>query len=148
MANPTELSLEELFSNIQKDFQIDETDLGKEAVRTSDLFIKYIRMYSEQKLRLQLMENQKRKLYQKKYDYYSGNGTPEEYKERPFDLKLKTVAGIQKHIETDPEVVSLDDKILFQNQKVEVLQECLKTIKSRGYEIKTALDHQKFLNGY
>jgi len=141
------MTLDELYSEISKDFDIDVTDLTREAAKGSSLFVKYIRLYSDESIKYELMENKRKELIIKKRDYYSGNGTPEEYKAKPFSLKLRTDTAINKYIESDPEVILYDQKVLIQKQRVSILKECMEEIRRRSFTIKNILDHQKFING-
>lgn len=141
------MTIDELYDNIAKDFTIDVTDLIKESVKGADLFVKYIKLFSEESLKFELMDNKKKELLIRKRDYYSGNGTPEEYKERPFSLKLRSDTAINKYIDSDPEVIQYDQKMLIQKQKVSILKECVEETKRRGYAIKNIIDYTKFING-
>lgn len=139
--------LQELYTAIATDFPVDNTDLGNESARTSDLFIKYIRLYSDENLRLSKLANSRKNIVAEKRQYYSGNASPEVYKEKPFEQRIKTENVLQKYIEEDADIIAYDENIIVQKQKVEILQECLKEIRSRGYAIKAAIEYLKFING-
>ena len=79
--------------------------------------------------------------------YYSGQATADVYKEKPFDLKLKTKAGIDKHVNTDPEVVQLEQRIEYINILLEGLNHILEQIKWRNQSIKNAIDWARFTSG-
>lgn len=141
------MTLDELYTEIAKDFEIDVTDLTREAAKGSSLFVKYIRLFSDESIKAELMENKRKELIIKKRDYYSGNAPAEEYKLKPFSLKLRTDTAINKYIESDPDVIVYDQKVLIQRQRVSILKECMDTIKRRSFDIKNILDHLKFING-
>jgi len=83
-----------------------------------------------------------------KRDYYSGNAHPEIYKEKPWNGNTpKTEGGMQKLLESDLDLIAYDEGLIVQKQKVHILTECHKEIQRRGFAIKTALDHHKFMNG-
>lgn len=141
-------TLDEIFLEITNDFKIDPTNLGGEALRTStNLFPKYIREYSQAKLKVELLENQKKNLLASRRRYYSGDATPEEYQKNPFNLKIKSEAIMRQYLENDPLIVKSDEKILIEQQKVEIYYGCLEEIKRRGYAIKSGIDMLKFENG-
>ena len=79
--------------------------------------------------------------------YYSGQATSDEYKEKPFDLKLKTKAGIDKHVNTDPAVVQIEQKIEYINILLEGLNHILEQVKWRNQSIKNAIDWIRFTSG-
>lgn len=140
--------MEELYTMIAEDFPIDRGNLGDEAIKTTKLFSKYIRFWSEEKLILEQLKNNKKALCIAKREYYSGAAPAEVYKEKPFDLRLKTEAMIQKYVDCDPDITKYDERIILQENKVEVLDNCLKEVKNRGYSIKNAIDMVKFEAGY
>ena len=141
------MKLEELYEMLSTDFTWDETDLGKEAARTSDLFIKYIKLWSDQNLKLEQLENQFQGLVRSKREYYSGNAPASVYKAKPFDTRVKTDAGIQRYIDGDEDIITAKEKIIVQQQKVKVLEACLDEVKKRGFAISKAIDYYKFING-
>jgi hypothetical protein len=142
------LTLDEIFTDITNDFKIDPTNLGGEALRTSTgLFPKYIKEYSQCKLRVELLENQKKNILASRRRYYSGDATPEEYQKNPFNLKIKNESVMKQYLENDPDIVKADEKILIEQQKVEIFYGCLEEIKRRGYSIKVAVDMTKFEAG-
>ena len=79
--------------------------------------------------------------------YYSGQANPKDYKDKPFDLKLKTKAGVEKHVNTDPEVVDLLKKIEYMDILLEGANHILEQIKWRNSSIKSAIDWARFTSG-
>jgi hypothetical protein len=142
------MKLSELYEMIAEDFPVDKTNLGDESLKTAKMFSKYIRIWSEEKLILEKLKNNRKSLCTTKREYYSGAAPASVYKEKPFDLKLKTDTIIQKYVDSDPDVTKYDEQIIIQMNKVEVLDNCLKEIKTRGYSIKNAIDMLKFEAGY
>lgn len=141
------MTLDEIFSDIVKDFKIDQLDLGGEAVRSSDIFCKYIKLYSESKLKVELLQNQQKHILASRRKYYSGDATPEEYQKSPFGLKIKNETTMKQYLENDAEVIKSNEKILIEQQKTEIFYGCLDELKRRGYAIKTAVDMRKFEAG-
>lgn len=141
------MKLDELYTHIANDFVIEETEIGRESIKSGNLFIKYSRLWTEEKLKLEQLLNMKAGLINEKREYYSGNAPAEVYKEKPFDIRLKTDSGIMKYVEADPEVIKYNDRIVIQGAKVDLLTECMKELKNRNYQLKVALDDLKFKNG-
>lgn len=140
--------LTELYTEIANDFPINNTDLGNEATKSTTLWIKYIKLWSDENLRMEKLQSGRSTLIALKREYYSGNASPEIYKANPFNGKSpKTEGGLQKLIENDTDVIAYDESLIVQKQKVEVLVSCLDECKRRGYAIRAAIDYTKFING-
>ena len=142
------MKLDDLFKEIAVDFKIDEENLGHETIKTSDLFIKYIKYYTAAKLEVDLMDNNRKNLVSIKRDYYSGNAPPEVYKDKPFDQKVKNETTMKHFLDNDPDIVLFDRNIIIATQQIEVLAACMDEIKRRGYALKSAIDYNKFLMGH
>jgi len=140
------MKLEEIYTQLSHDFPI-TGDLGQESLRTADLFVKYIKLYNDEKLRYEAMDGKRKILYNKLRDYYSGHADPSVYKEKPFDIKIKTEQGLQRYIEADPDMQKFDEQVIIQKQKVFVLENCLNEVHRRGYSIRASIDHAKFQSG-
>jgi len=140
------LKLSELEDMLEKDLKWDLSDLAREACKSSDLFVKYIKLWSNEKLTKELMENNFEVLLQEKRDYYSGNASAAVYKAKPFGVKLRA-SDVNKYMAGDVEIVRGREKILIQEQKVEILSAVLKEIDRRGYAIKNAIDYTKYMAG-
>lgn len=141
------MKLEELYDEICKDFVIDETDLIGESVKSPKLFCKYIKLYSDNKMRLELLENKRKDLISKRREYYSGNASAEVYKAKPFNNIIKSEVVMQKYLDNDEEVVKYDENLIIQREKVKILESCMKEINNRNYQIKNIVDMTKFLGG-
>ena len=51
------------------------------------------------------------------------------------------------YMDADEDIIKLSLKIGVQQEKIELLESIIKTLINRGYNIKTALDWQRFING-
>lgn len=141
------MTLEEIYEHIRQDFPVDQTDLVNESVKNTTLFSKYIILWSTERNIYDKLMLSRKELYNKKMEYYSGNASPEEYKKKPFNLKLKTEAVKMSYVESDEDVIKFNRAIVTQEIKVDVLEHCLKEIKNRGYQVKNIIDYTKFING-
>ena len=64
----------------------------------------------------------------------------------PFDLNiLKT--DIDKFLDSDDDLIVLNDKILFLKEKVNYLETTLKMISNRQWLIREAIDWVKYTHG-
>jgi len=140
------LKIEDIMDEAEKYFQIDETNLAKEALETPKIYGKLLRIRTNESMLLQRYKYQIKKLYQEKRDYYLGRADPEVYKSKPFDLKILK-SEVDSYIEADEEINDLNLKIEVQTEKLTYLDNALKQIANRGFMIKAALDYQKLVNG-
>ena len=142
------MKIEDLHTEIARDFKIDEQNLGSESIRVSaNLFVKYIRLLSETKKEVELMMNKRKLLIAKRREYYSGQASADVYKKEPFDTIIKSETIMQKYLDNDKYIVAFDAQIIESNQKLELLEACVAEIKTLGFSIKSAIDWQKFING-
>jgi hypothetical protein len=141
------LTHEELLSMWEEDAPIDKTALDSAATDAPRLHHKYLTMLMDLKARKIAINHKLEGLKKEKELYYSGQATADDYKEKPFDLKLKTKAGVDKHVNTDPEVVAIEQKIEYINILLEGLNHILEQIKWRNQSIKNAIDWVRFTSG-
>lgn len=141
--------LDELLDMWAKDSVIDRTELGDESIKIPQLHSKYFKMYSEERLRLKSMMQDYKVLYRVLVEYYNGTLSEEEMEEyglEPNPLKiLKNEINI--HIEANKQIQQADWKIKLQEEKVDFLESIIKSLSTRGYQIKAAVDWVKFTQG-
>jgi hypothetical protein len=70
------------------------------------------------------------------------------YKELPFDLKLTTKEEITLFLEADDDLQKLGLKIEYINQILSYLDNILKMVSNRTYQIKNAIEWQRFKGGF
>ena len=126
--------------------EIDNTELDKESLRTPQLHNKYLIKYSNEKVILHKMYCDMKIQKRDKWLYYTGKLSEEELKEKnwePFDLViLKT--DVDKFINADNDILSLEIKIKLQEEIVHYLESVVKIISNRQWNIRAALDWIKF----
>ena len=72
--------------------------------------------------------------------YYKGKAPSQIYKEMPFDLKLTTKEEIWMFIDADEEIRKLRYKIDYMDQVLYFLENVLKQINTRNFQIKNAIE--------
>ena len=138
---------EELLAQWEEDANINKTSLDDEALNIPKLHHKYLSIFMKLKSRKVALDHQLEELRKDKELYYNGQATADVYKERPFDLKLKTKSGVEKHVNTDPEVRKLLQKMEYNSILLEGCQYILEQIKWRNSSIKSAIDWARFTSG-
>ena len=69
------------------------------------------------------------------------------YKKNPFPIELKTKAEVDTFIDADEESKELKGKVDYYETVVEYLQEVVKSISNRSFQIKNAIEWRKFEAG-
>jgi hypothetical protein len=143
------MKIEDIISLWDQDSKIDPTELGSEALNISRLHSKYMNILSEERLRLRKLESDMKILKRDKYEMYS-MGPTKEHKDMGWEMPARGMIlkqDIPIYMDSDKEIVNLSLKIGMQQEKVEMLDSIIRSIMSRGYQLKTALDHLKFTMG-
>ena len=142
------------FEDIQKswtsDCSIDDTELAKESVRIPQLHNKYLILYSNEKLRFKEIKFLFSGLIKRKRDYYSGRMSAEELEDadwEPFRIKLLK-ADVQEYIDADENVIESKKLLALHEEKVDYLESVVKSLTTRGYLIKNAIDWKRFTEGH
>jgi hypothetical protein len=140
------MNLEEIRDAIASDLKIDRFNLVDEASRTPQLFSKYLSIYMEEKMKLRKLKRKSYELYVDRREFYLGHKTHDKYVEEPWD---KTVLrqDVSIYLDADSKVQDLNDRIVFQEAIVDMLERTLKEINNRNYTIKSMIDVIRFESG-
>ncbi len=140
------MTLEELQDQASKDLAIDDTQLDIESLSTPTLHSKYLKIYSTYALMLKKEEGDYSKLHIKKWLFYTGKASPEEYKDNDFQLKVLR-QDVDKFIDADDLIIKQRQKIEYLKQICKFCEDTLKQINNRGFQIKNAIDWRRFTEG-
>ena len=143
------MKLEDIQLLWEKDCQIDRTELGEESLKVSQLHSKYFKIFSTERMQLKKFEKEYKELYKVKFEYYNGILSFSDLKERgwePFSLKVLK-SDLHIYVDSDKEIQHFQLKIDFQKEKIDFLENIIKSINTRGYQLKTAVDWERFKVG-
>jgi hypothetical protein len=143
------MKLEEIYEQWKKDAEIDITELGNEAIKIAKLHHKYYQILSSERLLLKSQEAEMKKLKLDKYEFFT-QGPNEETEEKGWKLPAKGLilkADIPMYMDADSDIIKLSLKIGLQQEKIELLESIIRTLMNRGYNVKAAIDFQKFISG-
>jgi len=141
------ISHETLLEMWEADAPIDKSNLDRESVDIPKLHHKYLSILMEIKSKKIAFNHKLENIKKEKELYYSGQSTADVYKDKPFDTRLKTKAGIEKHVNTDPEVVTILQKIEYMDVLLEGVNHIMESIKWRNQNIKSTIDWVRFTSG-
>ena len=142
------MTLSEIQEQVRKELKINDLELDIESLRIPSLHSKYLQLLTEHSLLLKKTQGEFAVLKRNKWIYYTGKAPEEVYKEKgDFPLKLKTKDEERTFIEADEEVRELKGKLEYYETVVDYLQEVVKSISNRSFQIKNAIEWRKFEAG-
>ena len=72
----------------------------------------------------------------------------ETYVEEPFPYKVREKDAIQRHLDADDRMNKIDMKIKYYDTMLKFLEEIIRAVSNRTYQIKNAIEWNKFQAGY
>lgn len=144
------IDLDQLQRMWQEDSKIDDINLDKESVNVPNLHAKYLTMLSTAKLNLQKERSDYYKLRRFKWRYYRGELSQNELNDLGWDqyLGAKPLKNeMDEQLDGDFDLIKKKDRIVYWETIVDVLERILRSIASRGWDIKNAIEWHKFTNG-
>lgn len=140
------MKLEEIEEEIAQDSIIDINALSTESLKIPVLASKYRRYYIiESKILIQA-QTRLTELEQALFNYYNGDGTDEQYKQRPLN-KIPLKGNIDKCIKSDKMYLELYEKVKNQELKVYAVNDFMKSLNQRSFDIRNAVEWEKMKNG-
>ena len=144
------MKLSDIQSEWAKDSKINDIELGSEAIKVPILHSKYLSYLSNVKLSLRKSESDYYKLRRVKYRYYRGELTKMElqnlgWEQYQGNKPLKN--EMEEFLQCDDQLNTLTDKVEYYKTVVFTLEQILRSINSRTWDIKSAIEWNKFTNG-
>ena len=141
------MTLDELKAQVQKDLPVlNDERLDTESLRNQELYSKYLDYKTNFELLLHRSKGEYKVLYREKWEYYGGKADAKVYVTKPFDLKVLK-SDLSVYIESDDEIIQCEHKVAYLETVVKYIDGVLKSINSRGWDIKNAIDWRKFEAG-
>ena len=141
------MTLDDLKEQVKNDLAIlNDERLDTESFKNQELYSKYLDHKTNFELLLYRAKGDYKVLYREKWEYYGGKADAKVYATKPFDLKvLKTDLSI--YIESDEDIIKIEHKISYLDTVIKYLDGVLKSIASRGWDIKNAISWRQFESG-
>lgn len=143
------MKLEEIQQLWEKDCEIDRAELGEESLKIAQLHSKYFKLFSAERLLYKKLEKDIKILQKVKFEYYNGILSHDELKERgwdPFSLKVLK-SDLHIYLDGDVDIHNAQLKLEYQKEKIDFLENVIKALNNRNFQIKNAIDWAKFMNG-
>jgi hypothetical protein len=143
------MNIEEIYEMWKTDGELDTINISKESANIPKLHNKYYMIYVQEGLKLKKMRTDYKKLKLTKEQYYNGELDIEELREygwKPQPLKILR-QDIPTYLDADDEIITISLKIGLLESKVDYLENIIKMIHNRGFQIKSIVDWEKFRTG-
>ena len=141
------IDLEGIQEMWKKDSNIDPDNLHTESLNIPVLHAKYFEMYNTILLLRKKAEQQRKNIRHERYEYYSGKADPDVYIENPFPKKIRDKDTMQKYLDADERLSTVSLKIEYYDTMLKFIEEILKQITNRTYQIKNAIEFMRFTSG-
>jgi len=140
------MKIEDIKDMLEKDRSIDHTQLDTESLKIPEQAVKYQQMAYDEAVTLRYLEREYNIMKLNRWMYYMGKSSDEEYEKEPFDHKVLK-SDVNTFLEADSKLCNLQDRIILQTEKLKLVVEAGKVMQNKSFNIKNALDHQKFMGG-
>ena len=142
------MNLEKIQEMWEKDSQINPDNLHDESLKIPQLQSKYYTLYNT----ITLLREKSRESYNRvrleRHNYYTGKAPAEVYVEDPFPYKVRDKEALHRYMEADEKLNSIDLKIRYYDVMLKFLEEIIKTVANRTFQIKNAIEWHKFQAGF
>jgi hypothetical protein len=144
------MKLSDLQESWAEDCKIDELNLGRESARTPNLHAKYLNYLTSSKLNLRKAESDYYNTRRLKYRYYRGELTSAELAEYEWDQwqgnkPLKN--EMDEFLSCDKDLITLEDKVEYFKTVLYQLEQIIRSLNSRTWDIKNCIEWNKFTSG-
>ena len=142
------MNLEQIQEMWERDSQIDPDNLHDESLKIPQLHSKYYTLYNT----ITLLREKARETYNRvrleRYNYYTGKAPAEVYAEEPFPYKVRDKEALQRYLDADEKLNKVDLKIRYYDVQLKFLEEIIKNVSNRTYQIRNAIEWNEFQAGY
>ena len=141
------IDLETLQGMWNEDSKIDPDNLHTESLNIPVLHSKYYDIYNTLMLLRKKAEQQRKNIRHERYEYFSGKADPEVYIDNTFPKKIRDKETMQKYLDADTKLSGVSLKIEYYEVMLRFIEEILKQITNRTYQIKNAIEFMRFSSG-
>ena len=142
------MNLEQIQEMWERDAVIDPDNLHDESLKIPQLHSKYYTIYNTISLLRKKAKDQQSKTKLERYNYYTGKAPAEVYINEPFAYKVREKDAIQRHLDADDRLSKINMKIEYYDLMLKFLEEIIRNISGRTYQIKNAIEWNRFQAGF
>jgi len=143
------MNIEDIVTEWKEDAKYDRLELGEEALRCSNLHSKYMEIYyKEQSIRIKL-QNDLNIIRKERWEYWNGKLDEKTIRDKGWEPQPLTIlkSDITIYLETDEYVSRLNMRVQLQEEKIKIVDQIIKHIANRGFNIKSAIAYEQFKSG-
>ena len=142
------MDLDKIQEMWERDAVIDPDNLHDESLKIPQLHSKYYTIYNTVTLLREKARTNYNTIRLERYNYYSGKAPAEVYAEDPFPYKVRDKDALQRHMEADERLTAADLKIRYYDTTLKFLEEIIKIVSNRTFQIKNSIEWHKFQAGF
>ena len=142
------MNLEKIQEMWERDSHIDPDNLHDESLKIPQLHSKYYTIYNTITLLREKARDSYNRVRLERYNYYTGKAPAEVYAAEPFPYKVREKDAIQRHMDADEKLNKVNMKIKYYDTTLKYLEEIIRIISNRTYQIKNAIEWNKFQSGF
>jgi hypothetical protein len=141
------IDLEKIQEMWEKDSNIDIDNLHTESLKIPILHSKYFDIYNTIVLLRKKAEQQRKNIRHERYEYYSGKSDPDVYVNNPFPKRIRDKDTMQKYLDADDKLSKISLKIDYYETMLSYIEDIIKMIHNRTYQIKNSIEYMRFQSG-
>lgn len=141
------INLDEIQDMWRRDSKLDPDNLHLESLKIPGLHSKYYDLYNQLKLLRVKAEAEFAEVKLERHRYYTGKAPQEVYVAEPFPYKVRDKESLKQYLDADSKIQEKHLKIKYYEIMLSFLEEVIKTISNRTYQIKNAIEWQRFIAG-
>ena len=142
------LSLETIQEMWEKDSKMNQDELDTESLKIPQLHARYYNLYNT----ILLMRKRDEAVYTSclldRRKYYTGKATADIYAQEPFPYKVRDKDDLKLYLDSDEKLSKVKLKIEYYDTMLKYLEEILRQVSNRTYQIKNAIEWRRFSSGY
>ena len=142
------MDLEKIQELWKEDSIIDPDDLHNESLKIPVLHSKYYTIYNTIMLLREKAHETYRRVKLERHNYYSGKASAEVYVEEPFPYKVRDKEALQRYMDADERLNKIELKIRYYDIMLKFLEEIIRMISNRTFQIKNAIEWHRFQAGF
>ena len=144
------MNIDELKEMWAEESVIVQTDLTRESLRSPHLHSKYLDILINAKMRAAAYRHDLARLHLLKSRYWKGELTKEELAEQgwpQYQYNKPLKSEVDGMLDADAECIKIKTKIEYLELMIFQLDSIMNAIKSRGWDIRNAIDFLKYQSG-
>ena len=142
------MNLDKIQEMWERDSHVDPDNLHDESLKIPQLHSKYYTIYNTITLLREKARDSYNRIRLERYNYYTGKAPAEVYAAEPFPYKVREKDAIQRHMDADDKLNTINMKIKYYDTTLKYLEEIIRIISNRTYQIKNAIEWNKFQAGF